>query len=141
MTSDYFASIREDRGLAYQAGSGYQAGLDRGYFMLFAATRQDALPTVEELTQKEVDRLVQTGLREDELRRACDRLTGAMQIASQDNDGMAYQCALEELNGAGALHYLAQPDRLRQLTVADIQKAAAQVLATNRMAVSIVLPQ
>jgi zinc protease len=141
MTSDYFASIREDRGLAYQAGSGYQAGLDRGYFMLFAATRQDALPTVEELTQKEVDRLIQTGLREDELRRACDRLSGAMQIESQDNDGMAYRCALEELNGAGALHYLALPGRLRLLTVADIQKAAAQVLTTNRMAVSIVLPQ
>jgi len=141
MTSDYFTSIREDRGLAYQAGSGYQAGLDRGYFMLFAATRQDALPTVEELTKKEVERLTQKGLRQDELRRACDRLAGAMQIASQDNDEMASRCALEELNGTGALHYLALPDRLHQLTVADIQKAAAQVLTTNRMAVSIVLPQ
>ena len=40
-----------------------------------------------------------------------------------------------------AAHRLKWPATWRQLTVADIQKAAAQVLATNRMAVSIVLPQ
>ena len=140
MSSKVFETIREQRGLAYFAGSSQRAGLEPGLFMLYAGTRPDARADVEALLLKEVDRVGREGLDAGELARARSQMIAEHEMRLQDNGNLAMVCALDELYGLGCQHELTTRQRLEAVTAEQVRTAAAAILDTNRLAVSIVLP-
>ncbi len=140
MSSKVFATIREQRGLAYFAGASQRVGLDAGLFTLYAGTRPDALAEVETLLLREIDRVGREGLDADELERARRQLIAEHEMRMQDNGGLAMVCALDELYGLGFAHELTTRQRLEAVTAEQVRQAAASVLTTNRLAISVVLP-
>lgn len=140
MSSKVFATIREERGLAYSAGASQRMGVDPGLFMLYAATRPDALPEVETLLRHEIDRVGREGLDAEEFARARNQLIAEHEMRLQDNGGLAMGCALDELYGLGFARELTMRARIEAVTPEAVKQAAASVLNTNRLAVSVVLP-
>lgn len=86
MSSRLFQEIRERRGLAYAVYSFAPSYSDAGAFGLYAACSPARAETVAELMLNEFHRLGESGITDDELRRALGQLGGASALALEDSD-------------------------------------------------------
>jgi len=141
LASDLSISIRAKRGLAYYVGAYQQAGIDPGMFVIYSGTRREAAVSVEALYRTEIQRVTKEGLREEELMSARNRIIADHEMRLQDNLNVALTCGLNELYGLGYDYDFATADRFNALTAEAVRAAAAGILSTNRMAVSILLPE
>ncbi|NQT93737.1 MAG: insulinase family protein [Lentisphaerae bacterium] len=141
LSSDMGIEIRDKRGLAYYVGAYNRPGLAPGTFVIYAGTREDAVGKVEALVRAEISRVTGEGLRDEELARAKERLIAGHEMGLQDNASLAMTCALNELYGLGFAHSFETKRRIEAVTGNDVREAAASILATNRLAVSLVLPE
>jgi len=141
LSSDLAVSIRDKRGLAYYVGASQITGGEAGAFVIYAGTREDAVKEVESLFRREMARIVEKGLRADELERARGQITADFDMSLQDNLGTAMRCALDELSGLGYEHAFDTKKRFEMLTAEDVQRAAASIFSEQKMAVSIILPE
>lgn len=141
LSSDILINIRDKRGLAYYVGAFQKIGIQTGMFVVYAGIHADALDEVRRLIAAEIARVTGPGLREDEFSRSREQLVGQYRQAQQLEGGLAMECALNELLGLGYEYGFGLEQRLQALTPAAVRNAAASVLATNKMAVSIVLPR
>jgi zinc protease len=141
MSSRIFHSIREERGLAYFAGANQRIGVDPGLFILYAGTRAEARAEVESLLLAEIARIGLEGLDQDEINRAKNQLIADQEMRLQDGMTLAVACSLNELYGLGCGYDFTTRQRIEAVTPDQIRNAAATILSTNRMAVSVVIPQ
>jgi len=141
LSSDLAISVRDKRGLAYYVGAYQQPGFDPGIFVIYSGTRREAAAEVEELYLAEIARVTVEGLRDEELTRAQRRIIADHDMRLQDNLSVAMTCGLNELYGLGFDHAFGTADRISSLTADAVREAAASVLSTNRMAVSVLLPE
>lgn len=138
MSSHLFETVRDKRGLAYYASTRQRIGLDSGLFTLYAGTRNDALPLVETLIREEIDRVATKGLETEEITRARNMLIADHEMKLQDNAGLAMTCALDELYGRGCEFEFTTRQRIEAVTPEQIRLAAASILQTNKLVVSVV---
>ncbi|MFC1497113.1 M16 family metallopeptidase [Verrucomicrobiota bacterium] len=141
LSSDLGIKVREERGLAYYVGAYHRTGVDPGIYVLYAGTHEKAVGEVEKLFKEEMTRITTQGLRAEELQKAKDRITAAFDMSQQNNTGLAMECALNELYGLGYLHSYNSMDKINKISIKDVKKAAASILSTDKMAISIVLPK
>lgn len=141
LSSDLAIAVREKRGLAYYVGAYQQAGIEPGMFVFYAGTREDAVEEVEKLVTQEICRIVDQGIREEELNRARNQIIADYEMGLQDNSNLAMDCALNELYGLGYLHTFTTKQRFEAITSKDVQQAATSIISTNKLAISLVLPQ
>ncbi|MBU0676990.1 MAG: insulinase family protein [Verrucomicrobia bacterium] len=140
LSSELAMEIREKRGLVYYVGAFDRPGLEPGFVSLYAGTTEEAVPELEELMLKEVERLTTDGLTGVELSRAQEQIVGAFQMSLQDNGGLAQQCALNELYGLGYDYVFSLEKRIRDLTIESVRDAAASIMKPDRSVISVVLP-
>jgi zinc protease len=141
MSSRLFETVREKRGLAYYASTNQRFGLDSGIFTLFAGTRIDALPEVETLIREEIERVTTKGLEPEEVARARNMIIAEHEMRLQDNGTLAMMCALDELYGQGFAREFSTRKRIEAVTPEQIKQAAVSILTTNKLAISVVLPE
>ena len=141
MSSRLFETVRDKRGLAYYASTTQRFGLDSGIFTLFAGTRIDALPQVERLIREEIERVTTKGLEPEEIARARNMVLAEHEMRLQDNGGLAMMCALDELYGQGFAYEFSTRKRIEAVTPEQIKQATLSILNTNKLAISVVLPE
>ncbi|MFO7871288.1 MAG: pitrilysin family protein [Kiritimatiellia bacterium] len=141
LSSDLAVAIRVKEGLAYYAGAYQRPGLDPGLFVLYAGTREETVDRVQDLFAAEIERVTTEGIRQEEFDRAVNRVIADYEMGLQNNLALAMDCALNELYGLGCSYKFSTEERMRALTPEDIKQAASSILAKDRMAVSIVLPE
>jgi zinc protease len=141
MSSRIFHTIREERGLAYFAGANQRIGVDPGLFTLYAGTRAEARAEVESLLLAEIARIGREGLDPEEIARAKNQLIADQEMRLQDSMSLAVMCALNELYGLGYGYDFTTRQRIEAVTPEQIQKAAGSILSTNRMVISVVIPE
>jgi zinc protease len=127
--------------LAYFAGASQRVGVDPGLFILYAGTRAEARDEVESLLLKEIARVAREGLDADEISRAKNQLIADQEMRLQDSMSLAVGCSLNELYGLGCGYDFGTRQRIEAVTPEQIRTAAASILSTNRMAVSVVIPE
>jgi len=141
LSSDMMIEIRDKRGLAYYGGAASMSGLEAGMFLLYCGTRPDVVPEVEKVMRSEMDRATTKGLRDEEWQRAREQLIADQAMDLQDNGHLAQACAVNELVGLGCQHDFERPARLQALTAEQIRGIAAELMQTNREAVTVILPE
>jgi len=140
LSSDIGVEVREKRGLVYYVGAYQRPGLEPGMFVVYAGARKDTIDEVEKLSMKELERLSSSGLRQEELDRARKQIIAARDMSLQDNGSVAMECALNEIYGLGYDYMFTLEGRMNAITIGKIKDTAASIFATNRLAISIVLP-
>ena len=93
------------------------------------------------LILKEIGRVSHDGLDPEEIARAKTQLIADAEMRLQDNMGLATACSLNELYGLGCRYDFSTRQRIEAVTPEQIRDAAASIFATNRMAVSVVIPE
>jgi zinc protease len=141
MSSRIFHAVREERGLAYFASANQRVGVDPGMFILYAGTREEARAEVESLMLKEIVRVAREGLDANEIARGKNQLIADHEMRLQDGMSLAVACSLNELYGLGFAYDFTTRQRIESVTPDQIREAAASILSTNRMVVSVVIPK
>ena len=80
-SSRLFQAVREERGLAYEISSFQHSYREAGLFGISFGASPDRFQTALDVVVEELDRLLDEGIRPDELARACEHLKGNMTLA------------------------------------------------------------
>ena len=138
--SRLFTRIREKLGLAYYVGAQNFLGLTPGYFAFYTGTEPEKVQQVETEMLKEAAALRTDGLTAEELKRAKAKVVGQKKIARQDLGNYAMVIALDELYGLGFDHSDKDDAKYEAVTLADVKRVAAKILAEDKFVISVVKP-
>jgi predicted Zn-dependent peptidase len=140
MSSRLFNEVREQRGLAYSIGSSFKSFDDTGVFMIRAGVDNHKIEDALDIILKVLRKIALKGVTADELKRAKDYFSGQFLLGLEDTmDHMIWL-------GAGLISrdktntVEAVVKKIKATTLSDIQRVAQEILAPNRLNLSLVGP-
>jgi zinc protease len=138
LSSRLFVELREKRGLAYEVSAFYPTRLEASQFVAYMGTApQNALAAREGL-RVECDRLAQGLLSAEELTMAKSKLIGQYALSKQTNAQIANAIGLYETLGLGADYDQIFTDKIKAITLEQIEQVAQTYFAAP--AISVVGP-
>ena len=139
MSSRLFQSIREEEGLAYSIYSYYTTFADHGTFTIYVGTSPDTLNQVEVILERELKRLFEEGLTDEEVDKGKRQLKGSLVLGNESSS------ARMNRNGRNLLlldevepieHVIQKVERIER----DEVNALIREVLTHQPAKSYVLP-
>jgi zinc protease len=125
-------NIRENRGLAYSVSSGFEAGLEPGAFAIDLETKNASAGEAVGQVISEVERIRTQPVGAAELEDAKSYLIGSFPAKMDSVAKRASLLAYLELYGLGLDYPWRYPSLIKNLTPADLQKAAEKYLHPKR---------
>lgn len=138
-TSRITNRVRSDEGLAYSAGSSMPPGAH--YKAPFRAAFQSKSPTVAQAIQivvEEIERIRSAPVTEEELETVKNSAIETFPRRFSSADSIASTFANDELIGREEGFWKNYRDRIRQVTVADVQRVAQQYLMPDQLVILVV---
>ena len=83
MSSRLFQRIREDEGLAYSVYTSLGSYKDIGLFSIYAGLKAENLKKTEKIIKEETERLLKSGLTEEEILRAKKQIAGSLILSGE----------------------------------------------------------
>ncbi|MDR1146320.1 MAG: insulinase family protein, partial [Verrucomicrobiales bacterium] len=140
LASRLFIRIREQQSLAYFVGTNQMLGLQPGYFMFYAGTEAAKGEKVCAELLDEIKNLTASGFSSEEIERARAKLLGQRLWQDQSADVIAYKAGLNILYSLGLDYEASLNDRLKTLTVAEVNAVAKKYFSANNYVTVIVQP-
>jgi predicted Zn-dependent peptidase len=132
MSSRLFQEIREKRGLVYSTYSFASSYADAGYFGMYAGCTPSKVRQVLDLLGRELDKLAEGGISDDELRKAVGQLCGGIVLALEDTGSRMSRLGRAELV-SGEYQDIDETLRLiKSVTVQEVQDLARELAAAPR---------
>jgi predicted Zn-dependent peptidase len=132
MSSRLFQEIREKRGLVYSTYSFASSYADAGYFGMYAGCTPSKVRQVLDLLGRELDKLAEGGISDDELRKAVGQLCGGIVLALEDTGSRMSRLGRAELV-SGEYQDIDETLRLiKSVTTQEVQDLARELAAAPR---------
>jgi len=131
----FFSDLRDKQGLAYTTAAQEPMRVDHGYFLALLGTAPENKDKSEAALRGELERIQREPVSDDELRVAKAYLLGNLAMDRRTNARQAWYLGSLETDGVGYEfldRYVAQ---VRQVTKADLQRAAQRYLSRLRTVV------
>jgi zinc protease len=135
-----FRELRDKESLAYALDFMAQPNLDPGFIGVYMGTHPNKLETAIEAVLRELKKVRDEGLTEEEVDRAKKYLIGNFEIGLQTNGAQANQMSLDELYGLGFDHYQKYPQEIQKVKKEDVNRAAKQYFNLESYAIAIIRP-
>ena len=135
-----FRELRDKESLAYALDFMAHPNLDPGYIGVYMGTHPNKLETAIEAVLRELKKVKEEGLTEEEVDRAKKYLIGNFEIGLQTNRAQANQMSLDELYGFGFDHYQKYPQEIQKVTQEDVNRVAKQYFNLEAYAIAIIRP-
>ena len=139
MYSRLFTELRDKRGLGYQIGSLYRGRVGPAIYITYAGTKPEQFEIVREGILKEIQKLKEEPVGEDELKRAKSYIKGTFIMAQETNGGQAQLLGTFELAGLGCDFVKRYPQLIDSVTQREVQAASKKYFSNFTLAA--VLPQ
>jgi predicted Zn-dependent peptidase len=141
LSSRLFMSIRERQGLAYAISAGLENFVDTGEFEIYAgvnlAKTEDAVAAILE----ELRLIIEQPVAAEELDKAKNQIRGGLQMAMESNGAVADRMTTQLLL-LGRLRSVEETlGEIEAVTVEDVQRVAAQMLAPERLRLGLIAPK
>lgn len=133
-----FLELREAHGLAYAVGAGAMSGVHPGLLICSLATDPARAAEAESRLTEVLGALRDGAIRHDEVDRARSSILGGWETEMQTASARAAEAAVAELYGLGGTSYRQNVRKVQTVTVSDVQRVAARVLARPLAVVSLV---
>jgi predicted Zn-dependent peptidase len=130
MSSRLFQEVREKRGLAYSVYSYNAQYADTGLFGVYAGCQPDKVDQVLALCRAELEKVIERGITDSELRRGQGQLRGALVLGLEDTGSRMSRIGKSELVYGELLGVGAILSRIEAVTLDDVRDVAAAILAT-----------
>ena len=135
-----FRELRDKESLAYALNFMAQPNLDPGFIGVYMGTHPNKLETAIEAVLRELKKVRDEGLTEEEVDRAKKYLIGNFEIGLQTNGAQASQMSLDELYGLGFDHYQKYPQEIQKVTQEDVNRVAKKYFKLETYAIAIIRP-
>jgi zinc protease len=135
-----FRELRDKESLAYALDFVAQPNYDPGYIGVYMGTHPKKLETAIEAVLRELKKVKEEGLTEEEVDRAKKYLVGNFEIGLQTNGAQANQMSLDELYGLGFDHYRRYPQEIQKMTQDDVNRVAKKYFNLEAYAIAIIRP-
>jgi len=136
-----FLQLRDRESLAYTVAPIAADAPDRGQFAFYIACAPEKLTRAISGIRRELDRVLDTPLKRDELDRAKRFWLGRFELDLQRFGAQAVTAALDEAYGLGHDHSERIGATIRDVTARQVQEAARTYLGPDRLAISVVHPE
>ncbi len=123
--------LREKQGLAYSVGAGVDFDKEFGWYICAMGTGADNFDIARDGIVAEIERLKQEGITSEELETAVNSIWGSSLTRRLSRINQAYYMGIGEYLGIGYDYQDEYIDRIRSLTVSQIQAAAIHYLDTE----------
>ena len=140
MSSRLFMEIRERRGLAYTVAASHQAYRQDGYFAVYAGIPHSSLGRVPQIIVREFKRIVNTGVRREELQRAKENIRGHLAIALESTDEVAQYFGMQELLLGKILAPAKVMERIDRIREDDIKRVARKMFHPENYYLALIGP-
>jgi zinc protease len=135
-----FRELRDKESLAYALDFVAHPNLDPGFIGVYMGTHPNKLETAIEAVLRELKKVREEGVTEEEVDRAKKYLIGNFEIGLQTNGAQANQMSLDELYGFGFDHYQKYPQEIQKVTKEDVNRVAKQYFNLESYVIAIVRP-
>ncbi len=137
MSSRLFQEVREKRGLAYSTYSFASGHTDTGVFGLYAGCTPAKVDEVVALMVAEWERLAAEPITAAELERSIGQLSGGLVLGMEDTGSRMSRLGKAELVHGQLLSIDESLERVRAVTVQDVQELAAELASRPRSVVRV----
>jgi zinc protease len=128
--------VREKSGLAYYASSSLSGGTGPGSWEVSAGVNPKNLKKAIELIEKELRRFVKSGVTKDELADSQANYIGRLPLSLESNSGVAGAILNMERHNLGLDYYQRYEGMVRDVTRADVLRAARKYIDPDRLVIS-----
>ncbi len=135
-----FYELRDKESLAYALGFMANPNLDPGYIGVYMGTHPDKLDRAIEGVLRELKKVKEEGLTEEEVERAKRYLIGNFEIGLQTNGSQANQISFDELYGIGFDHYERYPQEIQGVKREDVARVVKEYFRFDAYAIAIIRP-
>ncbi len=135
-----FFELRDRESLAYALAFMASPNLDRGYIAVYMGTHPNKLNRAIESVLRELKKVKEEGLTEDEVERAKRYLIGNFEIGLQTNGSQANLISLDELYGIGFDHYEHYSQNIQKVKKEDVDRVAREYFQLDAYTLAIVRP-
>ncbi|MEK6323947.1 MAG: pitrilysin family protein [Acidobacteriota bacterium] len=134
--------LRDEQGLAYTTFSNItsSAGLDPGRFIAYIGTAPENLGRAIVGLRREIARIVEAPVTDEELETAKSYLTGSFVFHFQKNSQIAEFLLEAEVYGLGFDYLEKYPDLIRAVTVEDVTRVARTYIDPHNLTTVVVGP-
>jgi zinc protease len=124
-------NVRDEQGLAYHAGSSFEAGLGRGPWAVRAGVNPLNVARAIESIRYEIERIRTELIPDEELEGGKRFMTGIMPLRLETSDGLLRAITEMELFDLGYDHITRYPQIIRALTSEVVGEVAQRRLSSN----------
>jgi zinc protease len=135
-----FYELRDKESLAYALDFMAHTNLDPGFIGVYMGTHPDKLETAIKGVLRELERVKEEGLTEEEVERAKKYIIGNFEIGLQTTGAQANQISLDELYGLGLDHHQRYPQEIQKVSREDVQRVTKQFFNLEAYALAIIRP-
>jgi predicted Zn-dependent peptidase len=132
MASRLFREIREKRGLVYAVQSYVSRRADTGGITVYAGTRPDNSAEVIRLITEEVAKILESGIKDDELARAKDSVEGSLVLGLENTNRRMMRLGGSEVGSTELLFIDEVMDRYAAVSLEDVHRVAKATLGGPR---------
>jgi zinc protease len=134
--------LRDEQGLAYSTFSNItsSAGLDPGRFIAYIGTAPENLDRAIDGLRREIKRIVEEPVGDDEIETAKSYLTGSFVLRFQKNSQIAEFLLEAEVYGLGFDYLEKYPELIRAVTVAEVTRVARKYIDPQNLTTVVVGP-
>lgn len=138
MSSRLFEEVREKRGLAYEIRSSLCFFQDIGAFVVSEGVEKEKLPLSLQIIAKELRKICEKPVREEELRRAKDYYLGQLCFALEDTLDHMLWLGEKALYTGRVLERDQIEAEIKKITPEDIRRVAAKYFRANNFSLAVV---
>jgi zinc protease len=135
-----FYELRDKESLAYSLAFINNVNVDPGYICVYMGTHPDKLDTAIAGVLRELKKVKEDGLTENEVESAKRYLIGNFEIGLQTNGAQANQVSLDELYGLGFLHFQKYPEEIKKVSKEDVHRVAKEYFRLDAYALAMIRP-
>ncbi len=132
--------IRDDLGLVYSIGSGFDAGLGDGPWYMGFGTNPENVDKASAAADKVIRDFIKDGPTEQEFEETIDYITGSFPIRLETNDGVAGILSAAEFYGLGMDYIQKYTSYYRAVTIDQVREAAENHFHPDKATVVIAGP-
>ncbi len=127
-SSRLMTRVRDEKGLAYDIRSGFDAGLEPGAFSVSVQTKNETAPDAVEMVLEEINRVRKAVVSEAELADAKSYLIGSFPLRLDTNRKIAGILSSVEFYGLGLDYFESYPRRIDSVSREEVLKMARKHL-------------
>jgi len=140
MSSRLFISVREEKGLAYYVHAAAEHYTDSGYLVTQAGVSNNKVSEAVEAILFEYRKICEQKVGVPELKKAKERLQGALRLGLETSDELASWLGMQELLRKEILTPEQVFSKIKAVSAADLQRVARDIFQPQKLNLALIGP-